>query len=842
MSMDGKPTYAELAQRLRELEARCALLSAGMDAFFVEAPVGLGLFDRELRYVKINKTFAEFAGCSVAAPLGGCISEENPAAVGREVEEGLRRVLTTGEAILNRDICGETPEQPGIVRHWMHSLFPVPDCNGEIAGIGVVVVEVTPMKRLLDETRRKEIFHRLLLENLPEKIFLKDSESRYLYCNKNLASDLGVSPDEIAGKSDFDFFPRNLAEKYRADDSRILSSGKSEGLEECYLADGKEYIVYTVKSPVVSDEGKSIGLLGIVHDITARKQAETALVQYQARLEQLIAERTVELQETQDALWKACADQEKKIAEQAREVEEKVAELVESIENQKETEAELRESEERFRQIAENINSVFWIRDLTDEQVLYVSPAYKKIWGRPSESLYLNPDSWLDAVHPEDIGRMREKLFSRKTREQGLEFRIIRPDGAIRWIRTKAFMVCDQTGKKYREVGIAEDTTPYMEILDRLQESESRYRTFFETSTDGVSIYEISEAGGEQKIVDCNESYLELAGRSKEELLACADIKTLKENKQKIMSRETHNPSLCSFGGNRCVGLYSWLRPDGRTNFIECRGKLIFFNGAEFMHCMHRDMTQVKLAEEKIRHLSLRIIESAEEEQKRIAADLHDEFGVILLSLRQQVDSLQKKSISPEAGNAPELMKISELVDIIGAAIRGATNRLRPDLLDNLGFVPALEWGLQDFAGRYPTIQASMKISGAQRKIPPEYEIALYRLVQESLTNIGKHAGASTVFVRLIFSYPSLIVTVVDDGRGFEPEKPAEPPLGTHGGLGLRSMRERMLAIGGSLAVRSCLGGGTKIRAEVRWLDRGQEASSVSRIGDNALVELYHEW
>lgn len=840
--MDGKSTYAELEQRVRELEDRCALLSADMDSFFVEAPAGLGLFDRELRYARINKTLADFVGKNVAEHLGRQLHEMVPGKVGLEAEAGLGRVLATGEATLNREISGEMPGQPGVVRHWLHSQFPVHDSFAKIVGVGVVVVEVTPLKRLLNEVKQKEVFQRLLLENLPEKIFLKDSDSRYLYCNKNFAQDMGITPDEIAGKSDFDFFPREFAEKYRADDRRVMSSGKPEEVEDRYLANGKEYVVHTVKAPVISEQGKAIGLLGIAHDITARKQAETALVQYQTGLEKLIAARTVELQKTQDALWKACADQEKKIAEQAREVEEKVAELVESIENQKETEAELRESEERFRQIAENINSVFWIRDLTDEQVLYVSPAYKKIWGRPSESLYLNPDSWLDAVHSEDIGRMREKLFSRKTREQGLEFRIIRPDGAIRWIRTKAFMVCDQTGKKYREVGIAEDTTPYMEILDRLQESESRYRTFFETSTDGVSIYEISDVGGGQKIVDCNESYLELAGRSKEELLACADIKTLKENKQKIMSRETLNPSLCSFGGGRCVGLYSWLRPDGRTNFIECRGKLIFFNGAEFMHCMHRDMTQVTLAEEKIRHLSLRIIESAEEEQKRIAADLHDEFGVILLSLRQQVDSLQKKSISPEGGKAPELMKISEIVDIIGAAIRGATNRLRPDLLDNLGFVPALEWGLQDFSGRYPTIQTAMKISGAQRKIPPEYEIALYRLVQESLTNIGKHAGASTVFVRLIFSYPSLIVTVVDDGRGFEPEKPAEPPLGTHGGLGLRSMRERMLAIDGSLAVRSRLGVGTKIRAEVRWLDRGQEASAVSRISDNALVELYHEW
>ncbi len=840
--MAGKQTYAELEKRVNELEDRCALLSANLDSFFVEAPAGLGLFDSEFRYVKINQTLADFAGKSVADHLGKQLHEVVLGEVGLEAEDGLRRVLATGEAVLNREICGEMAGQPGVVRHWLHSQFPVHDHNGEIVGIGVIVVEVTPYARLLDETKKNEVFLRLLLENLPEKIFVKDPKSRFLFCNKNLANDLGLTPDEIAGKSDFDFFPRDLAEKYRADDKRVMSSGKTEEIEERYLVDGKEYIVHTVKAPVNSEQGNAIGLLGIAHDITARKQTEMELRRYQVGLEKLVAKRTAALQKTRDELQRVCVNQEKIIAEQTRELEEKVAELVQGIENQKEIEVELRESEERLRQIAENINSVFWIRDLTDEQVLYVSPAYEVIWGKTIESLYLNSDSWLDSVHPEDIGWVRGKLFYQKSREQGLEFRIIRPDGVIRWIRTKAFMVCDQTGKKYREVGVAEDTTSYMEILARLQESESRYRTFFETSIDGVSIYEIPTTSGEQRLVGCNESYLKLAGRSKEELLGYADIKTLKKNKQKIMSREACNPSLCSSGGARCVGLYSWSRPDGRTNFIECRGKQILLHGAEFMHCMHRDMTQVILAEKKIQHLSRRIINSAEEEQKRIARDLHDEFGEILLSLRHQVDSLQKKSILPEGDTSRELMNISEIVDIIGAAIRGATNRLRPDLLDNMGFVPALEWGLQDFAGRYPAIQTSMKIKGAPRKILPEYEIALYRLVQESLTNIGKHAGASTVSVRLIFSYPSLIVTVGDDGRGFEPEYLSGLPPRSHGGLGLRSMHERILAIGGVFSVRSRPGVGTKIRAEVRWLDQGQEVSSDSGTDANPYAELHHDW
>ena len=342
-------------------------------------------------------------------------------------------------------------------------------------------------------------------------------------------------------------------------------------------------------------------------------------------------------------------------------------------------------------------------------------------------------------------------------------------------------------------------------------------------------------------LIDCNASYMKLAGRDKAELLNHANIRSLKKFFNTKTGEDRCSPSLDIIDEDgRCAGMYSWVRQDGRTNFIECRGNRLTINGTELMHCVHRDITQMKLAEEKIKHLSRRIIHSTEEEQKRIARDLHDEFGQKLLSMRHKVDMLQKELVSAGKPDLPELAEIDGLINTIGSVVRGVTNRLRPDLLDTLGFLPALKWGMRNFAESYPLIQTSMEIVGAEKKIMPEYEIALYRIFQEGLTNIGKHAEAKAVTARMIFSYPSLILTLADDGRGFDQDPLSGFPLKAQEGLGLRSMQERMLAIGGTLTLRSRRGQGMVLRAEVCQPTLGQETSS-SFHNECTYAELDHE-
>jgi diguanylate cyclase (GGDEF)-like protein/PAS domain S-box-containing protein len=125
-----------------------------------------------------------------------------------------------------------------------------------------------------EKWRESESRYRMLVENIPQKIFIKDRHSVYVSCNKNYARDLSITPEESAGKTDYDFFPKEFADKYRADDRRIMETGITEAIEEKYIQDGKEIWVHTVKTPVRNEQGDVVGVLGIFSDITERKKAE----------------------------------------------------------------------------------------------------------------------------------------------------------------------------------------------------------------------------------------------------------------------------------------------------------------------------------------------------------------------------------------------------------------------------------------------------------------------------------------------------------------------------------------------------------------------------------------
>ncbi|MBN3895651.1 MAG: PAS domain-containing protein [Nostoc sp. NOS(2021)] len=125
----------------------------------------------------------------------------------------------------------------------------------------------------------------------------------------------------------------------------------------------------------------------------------------------------------------------------------------------------LRQSEEKFRQLAENIQAVFWIKDIRNQQVLYVSNAYETIWQRSCESLYHNYSNWLDAIHPEDRQRVEIEFIEKfRTGQYDKKYRIIRPDGSIRWIRDRAFPIKNELGELVRIAGIAEDITELEQI------------------------------------------------------------------------------------------------------------------------------------------------------------------------------------------------------------------------------------------------------------------------------------------------------------------------------------------------------------------------------------------
>jgi PAS domain S-box-containing protein len=142
-------------------------------------------------------------------------------------------------------------------------------------------------RQAANDLRRSEEKFRALVEHLPQNVFIKDSDSIYVSCNSAYARTLGINPDQIAGLTDYEFFPTELAEKYRSDDRRVLTSGGPHDIDEEYMDHGQRKIIHTVKAPVRNEQGQTVGVLGIFWDVTESKRAEQALRHYADEIEDL---------------------------------------------------------------------------------------------------------------------------------------------------------------------------------------------------------------------------------------------------------------------------------------------------------------------------------------------------------------------------------------------------------------------------------------------------------------------------------------------------------------------------------------------------------------------------
>jgi PAS domain S-box-containing protein len=174
----------------------------------------------------------------------------------------------------------------------------------------------------------------------------------------------------------------------------------------------------------------------------------------------------------------------------------------------------LAQSELRFRQLADNIRDVFFLQNLGSSQIYYVSPAYEEVWGRTCESLYARPASWAQAIHPEDLAASSAAFSAGRDTGFDHEFRIIRPDGGLRWIHVRGFPVLDGAGNPYRIAGIASDITQRKQAADELRESERRFSGLL-ANVEMVSLMLDTKA----RITYCNDYLLRLTGWRREEVL-----------------------------------------------------------------------------------------------------------------------------------------------------------------------------------------------------------------------------------------------------------------------------------------------------------------------------------
>jgi len=232
----------------------------------------------------------------------------------------------------------------------------------------------------------------------------------------------------------------------------------------------------------------------------------------------------------------------------------------------------------------------------------------------------------------------------------------------------------------------------------------------------------------------------------------------------------------------------------------------------------------VRQQQAHLRSLTNKLTEVQESERRQLARELHDELGQALTAIRMDLAAIEKALPDRAAPHLLErLQEATQLTDQTLEQVREMSLDLRPPMLDDLGLAPTIRWHLKRYQNR-TKIATSLTILGEERRLPMSIETAFYRVLQEALTNVARHANADSVHLTLHYATQQIRATCEDDGGGFDPDAIFEQEVGS---MGLWSMRERMALLNGTLHIESMIGRGTELCFTIPW---GEDHDKNSRV------------
>jgi len=254
---------------------------------------------------------------------------------------------------------------------------------------------------------------------------------------------------------------------------------------------------------------------------------------------------------------------------------------------------------------------------------------------------------------------------------------------------------------------------------------------------------------------------------------------------------------------------------DGSEAIIQLASSLMFSDGHPIaVQHIARDVTEEKRMQENLQFFVQQITRVQEEERKRIAQELHDDTIQALVIHGREIEDLASKLDQLPKDEIPaRLEELYEQADTIINGIRRLSQDLRPAALDRLGLLPAVEW-IADRTAEHSGVDINVQFLGEERRLPDEVELVLFRITQEALRNVWKHAEATSAEVTVEFEEKATRITVKDNGKGFEPPS-SVTDLPRYGMLGLVGMQERVRLLNGTLTFTSELGEGTTVIAEL---------------------------
>jgi PAS domain S-box-containing protein len=467
----------------------------------------------------------------------------------------------------------------------------------------------------------------------------------------------------------------------------------------------------------------------------------------------------------------------------------------------------LRESVERFELAVRGTNDGIYDGDLAaddwfaPDSPFFYSARFKALLGYGEAEFPNVRRSWIEHLHPDDRPQVIEGL--RRHLEQGgeyeNEYRLRTKSGEYRWFSTRGHALWDKQGRPIRFSGAIRDITARRRTEDALRDSEEKWRSLVKNIPDFVTTADL-----DGNILFINRTLEgtvaeDVVGKNLLDFAPPADRSRMRETLERVIRQAV--PEQVEVAAINLDGSTSWL--SSRIGPIIVAGRVVE------VIVVSSDIGDRKRMEEALqneRRLLRQLLDVHERERQLVAYEIHDSVISKLTGSLMHLDASGAAAERDPRLSATEFEQGTKLLRNAVADARRLLSGLRPPILDEFGVIAAIEYLVNEM--RPSVAQVEFDHDVVFRRLAPPLESAIFRIVQEALTNLGRHSQASTARISLSGRAGQLRLEIADNGIGFEPQK------STPGSFGLQGIRERARLLGGSAKIDSAPGQGTRVTVE----------------------------
>ncbi|HEX5338224.1 MAG TPA: PAS domain-containing protein [Gallionella sp.] len=471
--------------------------------------------------------------------------------------------------------------------------------------------------------------------------------------------------------------------------------------------------------------------------------------------------------------------------------------------------------EREFRTLVENSPDIIMRYDTTCKRI-YVNPAYARETTVPqAQAIDTQPDVQWNSKITMPVDEYKAHL--RRVMETGEPVDIVvgwpRPGGNAEDVRYHALRIVaerDADGRVAGALALGRNITAQKLAEEALREREQRYREIFDNAVEGMYLLEVTDDGRFRNI-DINPALAASTGIPREAMIGRFVDDAVSEDMGRLIVEKYRR---CVAAGTTITESIELDLPAGRRYYYSTITPLYYQGRIHRLIGISRDITDLKKAERELeesraqlRGLTARREEAREEERKYIAREVHDELGQILTGLQLNVSVLTHKFAADSQPLREQLRETMMLTDKALGVARNVASALRPASLD-MGIASALEW----LAGRFGSntgIRCEVRVDDMEMELDECQAIAVFRIVQESLTNVARHAQADKVDIVLCRDGDDYLLKIRDNGKGFDNQSIKCDSFGLVG------MRERALLLGGKVIINSKTGAGTEVEVHI---------------------------